>query len=335
MIATIMSMNEYKVLQDALAQRLQKTQFEFGKLYQGKVRDCYEKADKLILVTTDRLSAFDRILCTVPFKGQVLNLLTEWWYNHTSHIIANAKLSVPHPNVMIAKKCRVYPVEFVMRAYMTGSTDTSLYAQYQHGIREVDGCVLEDHLKKNALLPRPLLTPTTKSDVHDEPITLQEIVDRGLMTADELHIVVEKARELFAFGCALADKKGLILVDTKYEFGIDDAGKIVIVDEVHTPDSSRYWLKETYAKRFADGLEPESFDKEILRLWMKQHANPYEDHVLPEIPNEVILQLAARYIELYERITDKKFVINTEAGSVPDAIQHSVMSYFDFYLNGK
>lgn len=310
-----------------LMNKLEYTDFNFGERYQGKVRDCYSHDDKLILITTDRLSAFDRVLCTVPFKGQVLNLLTDWWYQNTSHIIPNAKLVVPHPNVMIAKKCRVFPVEFVMRAYMTGSTDTSLWAQYQKGLREFDGCVLPDNLQKNAELPRYLLTPTTKSDTHDAPITLTEIIEHKLMTQDELNRVSEKARQLFAFGCAHAKKKGLILVDTKYEFGIDEAGKIVIVDEVHTPDSSRYWSAESYSKRFAAGLEPESFDKEILRLWMKEHANPYADEVLPVIPDDIILQLSARYIELYERITDKKFEFSTDQKPISDAIGERVNAY--------
>lgn len=322
-----MQINEQEALRAALPYRLDETHFKIGERYQGKVRDCYALPEQLILVTTDRLSAFDRVLCTVPFKGQVLNLLTDWWYEQTAHIIPNARLSVPHPNVMVAKKCRVFPVEFVMRAYLTGSTDTSLWSQYQHGLRDVDGCILEDGLTKNASLPRALLTPTTKSDTHDEPITLDAIIERGLMTHDELTFVSEKARALFAFGSERAKQKGVMLVDTKYEFGCDAEGQIVVVDEVHTPDSSRYWLADTYAARFTAGVEPESFDKEILRLWMKAHADPYADAVLPVIPLDVILQLAARYIELYERITERQFVLPVIQCSLSDAISKSLLSY--------
>jgi phosphoribosylaminoimidazole-succinocarboxamide synthase len=325
MIVTMLN-DKQQFLKSAMSQRLEETHFSFGALYQGKVRDCYATDNKLILITTDRLSAFDRVLCSVPFKGQVLNLLTDWWYNASTHIIPNAKRAIPHPNVMIAKKCRVFPVEFVMRGYMTGSTDTSLWSQYQKGLREFDGCLLSNQLQKNAKLPRALLTPTTKSDVHDKPITLTDIIDQQLMTKDELQFVADIARALFEFGCAHAATKGLILVDTKYEFGVDDEGQIVIVDEVHTPDSSRYWLEETYQERFADGFEPESFDKEILRLWMKQQVNPYADSTLPTIPDDIILQLAKRYIELYERITDKQFDFS-QPTSLPDVIEQSVLSY--------
>jgi phosphoribosylaminoimidazole-succinocarboxamide synthase len=188
----------------------------------------------------------------------------------------------------------------------------------------VDGCVLADGLKKNAPLPRHLLTPTTKSDEHDEPITLDEITDRGLMTKAELDEVSEKARALFAFGVEHAKQKGLILVDTKYEFGRDAAGNILLVDEVHTPDSSRYWLAENYAARFDADLEPESFDKEILRLWMKAQVDPYKNTALPRIPDDIILQLAARYIELYERLTEKVFPLNDnlyDAAEIERALQ--------------
>lgn len=326
MTVTIMSMNNFALLKNALSHRLAETHLSIGKRYQGKVRDCYTLNDKLVMITTDRLSAFDRVLCTVPYKGQILNALSAWWFDRTSHIVANAKIAIPHPNVMIAKKCTVFPVEFVMRGYMTGSTDTSLWALYQKGLREIDDCVLADHLAKNAKLPRPLLTPTTKSDAHDEPITLKEILERNLMTADELAFVSEKARALYAFGAAIAQEKGLILVDTKYEFGRDDQGNIMLVDELHTSDSSRYWLADNYADHFAKGLEPESFDKEMLRLWMKQHANPYEDAVLPAIPDELILQLAERYVELYERITGTLFIFTQQEDALSDTICDSVLA---------
>lgn len=316
-----------ELLKSALPYRLNDTHFDFAKRYQGKVRDCYTLDDQLVMITTDRLSAFDRVLCTVPFKGQILNLLSAWWFDHTRHIIDNAKITVLHPNVMVAKPCRVFPVEFVMRGYMTGSTDTSLWALYQQGLRAIDDCLLPDHLKKNAALPRPLLTPTTKSTTHDEPVTLADIVERGLMTQDELTFVSQKARELYAFGAALSSKNGLILVDTKYEFGRNALGDIVLVDEIHTPDSSRYWQASTYQERFLTQLEPESYDKEILRLWMKQHADPYKDVELPVVPDEVILQLSARYIDLYERITGETFPLSAPDQALSDTIKQRVLSY--------
>ena len=302
--------NIQAILKKSLPHCLQATHFTIGKRYQGKVRDCYEQEHQLLMVATDRLSAFDRVLCAVPFKGQVLTLLSAWWYEKTRSMVPNALLNIPHPNVMVMKKCKVFPIEFVLRAYMTGSTDTSLYAEYQRGVRQVDGCVLEEGLKKNAKLPHHLLTPTTKSDKHDESITLDEIIERSLMTKAELEEVSNKARALFDFGVWHAKQKGLILVDTKYEFGRDEAGNIVLVDEVHTPDSSRYWLADNYMARFDAGIEPESFDKEILRLWMKAQVDPYKNETLPSIPDDIILQLAARYIELYERLTEKAFPLN-------------------------
>ncbi|EPS66105.1 phosphoribosylaminoimidazole-succinocarboxamide synthase, partial [Genlisea aurea] len=245
----------------------------------GKVRDIYDGGEYLILVTTDRQSAFDRILASIPFKGQVLNETSLWWFHKTQHIIPNAVISSPDRNVTIVKKCSVFPVEFVVRGYLTGSTDTSLWTVYQKGVRSYCGNTLPDGMMKNQKLAANILTPTTKSDDHDVPITPEEIVQRGLMTQADFDAARKAALDLFAFGQRVAYDHGLVLVDTKYEFGKGPDGTVFLIDEVHTPDSSRYWISGTYEERFRNGLEPENIDKEFLRLWFKDRCNPYEDEV--------------------------------------------------------
>lgn len=273
--------------------------------HQGKVRDIFDHGEELLIVTTDRLSAFDRQIATVPGKGRILNLLTLWWYEQIGSLLPNPLISSDTPDSMRVKKCRVFPVEFVVRNYITGSTNTSLWSFYQNGAREYCGNLLPDNLVKNQKLSQPIITPTTKSDLHDEPISPKEIIARGLMSEEQWQYASHKVLEIFKLGAEIADKNGLILVDTKYELGIDPEGKIVILDEVHTPDSSRFWLKESYEKLFAQNLEPESFDKEFIRLWFKQHCDPYADEILPEAPAELIQELARRYEEIYWRLTGK------------------------------
>lgn len=290
----------------------------------GKVRDIYDGGDYLVLVTTDRQSAFDRVLASIPFKGQVLNETSLWWFSKTQHIIPNAVVSSPDRNVTIAKKCVVFPVEFVVRGYVTGSTDTSLWTVYQKGIRNYCGNVLPDDLVKNQMLPANILTPTTKDVDHDVPITPKEIVQRGLMTQADYDKASGAALKLFEYGQCIALEHGLILVDTKYEFGKGSDGSIVLIDEVHTPDSSRYWIADSYEERFRDGLEPENIDKEFLRLWFRDHCNPYEDEVLPEAPEELVSELAWRYILLYETITKSKFEIPTSQEPIHDRISENV-----------
>ncbi|XP_075497856.1 phosphoribosylaminoimidazole-succinocarboxamide synthase, chloroplastic-like [Primulina tabacum] len=281
----------------------------------GKVRDIYDCGDYRVLVTTDRQSAFDRVLASIPFKGQVLNETSLWWFSKTQHIIPNSVVSSPDRNVTIAKKCVVFPVEFVVRGYVTGSTDTSLWTVYQKGIRNYCGNVLLDDLVKNQKLPANILTPTTKDVDHDVPITPKEIVERGLMTQADYDI---------KYGQRIAMEHGLILVDTKYEFGKGSDGSVVLIDEVHTPDSSRYWIADSYEERFRNGLEPENIDKEFLRLWFRDHCNPHEDEVLPEAPKELVSELAWRYILLYETITKSKFEIPTSQESIHDRISANV-----------
>ncbi|KAK7301142.1 hypothetical protein RJT34_12003 [Clitoria ternatea] len=292
----------------------------------GKVRDIYDDGDYLVLVTTDRQSAFDRILASIPFKGQVLNETSLWWFERTKHIVNNAVVSAPDKNVTIARKCSVFPVEFVARGFVTGSTDTSLWTVYNKGVRNYCGNVLPDGMVKNQKLPENILTPTTKAADHDVPVTPDEIIEMGLMTQADYEEVSEKALSLFEYGQQVALEHGLILVDTKYEFGKANDGSIMLIDEVHTPDSSRYWIADSYAERFQNGLEPENIDKEFLRLWFKSHCNPYEDEVLPDAPEDLVCELAWRYIFLYESITKSKFELLLSQEPIHDRISRNVAS---------
>jgi len=279
----------------------------FPGLIRGKVRDRYDLGDKLVLITTDRQSAFDRVLAAVPFKGQVLNQVSAFWFEHTRDIVPNHVIEVPDPNVTIARKCEVFPVEFVMRSYMTGTTSTSIWKNYESGARSYCGHELPDGMVKNQPLPKPLLTPTTKDDLHDELVSAAQVVERGLIDADTWARLEAITGALFARGQQIAAANGLILVDTKYEMGRDADGNIVLIDEIHTPDSSRYWLREGYESRFANGEEPENIDKEFLRRWFVDHCDPYHDEVLPEAPAELVAELSHRYIQLFEMITGTLF----------------------------
>lgn len=274
----------------------------------GKVRDSYTTADKIILITTDRQSAFDRILASIPFKGQVLNQTSAWWFEQTKNIIPNFLLDVPDPNVVVGKKCVVFPMEIIVRGYLTGSTDTSVWMNYQKGVRDFCGNKLTEGMVKNQKFSMPIVTPSTKFEKHDRNLSKNEILAEHFATVAEFDYISAKALELFAFGQKVAAAHGLILVDTKYEFGKDEDGKITLIDEIHTPDSSRYWLAETYSQRIAEGKEPDNIDKEFLRLWFKDHCDPYHDEELPEAPRELIVELASRYIKLYEMITGRQFV---------------------------
>ncbi|ERN02930.1 phosphoribosylaminoimidazole-succinocarboxamide synthase, chloroplastic [Amborella trichopoda] len=303
---------------------LQKTVPGLKTKTRGKVRDVYDGGDYLVLVTTDRQSAFDRVLASIPFKGQVLNETSTWWFDRTQHIVQNAVISVPDENVTIAKKCSVFPVEFVVRGFVTGSTDTSLWMVYSKGIRHYCGNVLLDGLVKNQKLATNILTPTTKGIDHDIPVTPDQIIGQGLMTKDEFDEASHKALQLFEYGQHVALEHGLILVDTKYEFGKDSDGSLCLIDEVHTPDSSRYWIAHSYEERIKNGLEPENVDKEFLRLWFKDHCNPYEDKVLPVAPEELVCELAWRYIFLFETITRTQFKVPQLEEPIHDRISRNV-----------
>lgn len=273
----------------------------------GKVRDSYDLGDKMLLVTTDRQSAFDRVLASVPFKGQVLNQVSAYWFDRTSDIVPNHVISIPDPCATLAVKCDVYPVEFIVRGYLTGSTSTSAWTLYSNGDRNICGNILPDGMVKNQKFPEPIVTPTTKSEEHDESITPGEIVERGLMTGEEWDQASSIALKLFARGMELAAENGLILVDTKYELGRNRNGEMVLVDEIHTPDSSRYWLADSYEERLSKGLEPQNIDKEFLRLWFRDNCDPYADRELPRAPDDLVVELSRRYIQLYEMITGREF----------------------------
>lgn len=280
-----------------------------GTKYEGKVRDTYDLGEiATVIVTTDRQSAFDRHLASIPFKGQVLNETSAWWMRHTTHIVPNALIDVPDPNVSVMQKCTVFPVEFVCRGFMTGSTETSLWTHYKNGEREYCGNTFPDGMKKNERLAHNVITPTTKAADHDVPISPQEIVAQGLMSQEDWDATSKAALALFAFGQEEALKRGLLLVDTKYEFGKDTEGTILLVDEIHTPDSSRYWIADGYQERLAAGQEPQNIDKEFLRLWFRANCDPYKDETLPEAPAELVKELSRRYILLYQMITGEEFV---------------------------
>lgn len=296
------------IIKSHVESTLDKTNLPYPDRREGKVRDSYVLDEKrMLFVTTDRLSAFDRILTSIPFKGRVLNLTSAWWFNITGHIIDNHLLSIPHPNVAIVQRCTPCKVEFVVRGYMTGSTDTSLWTHYKNGERTYCGNKLPEGMKKNQKLPHAIITPTTKDEVHDRPISPQEIVESGLMTQAQWDSASASAMKLFEYGTREAKKRNLILVDTKYEMGISQDGKLMLIDEIHTPDSSRFWIADSYEQRIASGEEPQSLDKEFIRLWFRQVCDPYHDEVLPKPPQDLIVELSLRYIDAYERITGKTF----------------------------
>ena len=303
---------------------LTETNLPNGSKKTGKVRDQYDLGDKVALITTDRQSAFDRILASVPFKGQVLNLTSAWWFDQTKDIIPNQVIDVPDPNVTLAKKCDVFPIEFVVRGYITGSTSTSLWTVYNNGNRTYCGNDLPEGLVKNQKLDDNMLTPTTKEEHHDRPIAPDEIVNEGWMTQEDWDYCSKKALELFAFGQKKAAENEMILVDTKYEMGRDANGKIMLIDEIHTPDSSRYWLAKTYDERMASGQEPQNIDKEFLRLWFLDNCDPYNDKILPEAPEELVTELSNRYIYLYETITDEVFPFPASEKPVNERINENL-----------
>ena len=280
-----------------------------GPKTQGKVRDIYHQGDQLVLVTTDRLSAFDRILGLVPYKGQVLNQLAAFWFEQTHEIVPNHLLDLPDPNVAVVRACTPLPVEVVVRGYISGVTQTALWYRYSQGERNIYGIDFPDGLHKNDPLPTPVITPTTKArdGGHDERITSAEIVESGLVDAKLWEQVCEGAIAIFQRGQAIAQRGGLILVDTKYEFGVDEEGKLTLIDEVHTPDSSRFWLADSYASRHSAGEEPENFDKEFIRLYYVAQGYRGDGEPFP-LPDELALQAAERYITTYEMLTGRAFV---------------------------
>jgi phosphoribosylaminoimidazole-succinocarboxamide synthase len=299
-----------EVLKSALATPLAATDFpRLGKKYEGKVRDNYTLSDgRRVLITTDRISAFDHVLGTLPLKGQVLNFVAAWWFEQTKHLVPNHVLSVPDPNALLAQECQPLPVEMVVRAYLTGTTSTSIWVHYERGAREFCGHHLPEGMKKHQRLPEPLLTPSTKAahGDHDVSASREEILKLTGMPAAEFDQAAEYALTLFREGQRICSERGLILVDTKYELGKTPDGKIVVIDEIHTPDSSRFWYENTYAERFTSGRDPESFDKEYVRRWLVEQGFRGEG-AIPPIPDDVKIQAVLRYIEAVERITGMTF----------------------------
>jgi phosphoribosylaminoimidazole-succinocarboxamide synthase len=284
--------------------------------YDGKVRDCFIDAARgeRIIVVTDRLSAFDAVVGTIPFKGQVLNQLAQFWFDRTRAIAANHMLRVPDPNVMIARECEPLPVELVMRAYLTGVTSTSIWKAYETGARRFCGHALPDGMRKNQPLPQPILTPSTKAAKgdHDVSVSRDELLAMGRISPALFDRAAELAAALFAEGQRHAAARGLILADTKYEIGLDrsrPAGdQLVVIDEIHTPDSSRYWYASDYEARLAAGDEPRSLDKEYVRRWLANEARWSGDGPPPVMPDDVRVEAARRYIASYEMVTGQTFV---------------------------
>lgn len=279
----------------------------FGKKQQGKVRDIYIKNDQRIFITTDRQSAFDKVLGFIPFKGQVLTQLSAFWFDKTKDIIQNHLISVPDPNVLLVKECKLIPVEMVVRGYITGVTDTSIWGSYEKGERIIYGIKFPEGLKKNQKLPENVITPTTKATSgHDQRLTEKEILQKKIVSPKLWKQMKAAALALFERGQKICEKAGIILVDTKYEFGLNNKEKLILIDEIHTPDSSRYWIKKTYLKRFKKGLEPESYDKEPLRIWFKEQGYMGKGKP-PKMPPEFLAKMSMSYMGIYEKITGKKF----------------------------
>lgn len=303
---------------------------ELPNRYNGKVRENYDLADgSRIIIATDRLSAFDVILTAIPFKGQVLTQTARYWFEETADICPNHVLAYPDPNVVIGTRLDILPVEIVVRGYLAGTTSTSILTKYRKGERAMYGITLPDGLKDNEKLPEPIITPTSKAfdGGHDEPLSGEEILAQGLLTAEQWETVSRYALSLFARGQAHAAERGLILVDTKYEFGTDKNGRIVLADEIHTPDSSRYWIADSYEESFAKGGRPASFDKDFVRAWVTERCDPYKDPI-PEIPRDLVEQTSKVYIQAFEQITGKTFVPDFSGATVLDRIRNNLRPYF-------
>ncbi|GAB1364250.1 phosphoribosylaminoimidazolesuccinocarboxamide synthase [Rhodobacter sp.] len=309
---------------------------ELPKPYFGKVRDCYDlppsaeaPEGRRLLISSDRISAFDRILAAIPLKGQVLTQTARYWFDATADLCPNHVLSYPDPNAVLGRRLNILPVEIVVRGYLAGTTSTSILTQYKTGARAMYGHTLPDGLRDNQALPQAIITPTSKAfdGGHDEPLTAAEIVQQGLLTQKQWDEVSAYALALFARGQKMAAERGLILVDTKYEFGTDGTGQILLADEIHTPDSSRYWIASGYAQALRDGSRPPSFDKDVIRAWVVARCDPYKDPI-PEIPAEMIARTAQVYIDAYEAITGQRFVPDTSGATPLDRVRSNLAPFF-------
>jgi phosphoribosylaminoimidazole-succinocarboxamide synthase len=323
-------------IQAILDSRLTDATFtQLPNLQRGKVRESYDLPDgRRVMISTDRQSAFDKVLAAVPYKGQVLNQTARFWFEHTADICPNHVIDYPDPNVTVGRRLTMLPVEMVVRSYLTGSTNTSIWPMYERGERVMYGHRLPDSLSKNEALPETILTPTTKAADHDAPITAAELVEQGLVTAAQWDELATRSLALFARGQEIAARNGLILVDTKYEFGLDDNGVITLADEVHTPDSSRYWMADNYKERLAKGQEPDSLDKEFLRLWVNERCDPYNEPI-PEIPPETLITFSDKYIRLYELVTGHQFQKPTPGKSVRDRVEANLRLAFPEYFENE
>jgi phosphoribosylaminoimidazole-succinocarboxamide synthase len=298
--------------------------------YRGKVRENYDLRDGTrVLIATDRISAFDRILAVIPLKGQVLTQTARFWFEATQRLCPNHVIEYPDPNVLVCKRLSMMPVEIVVRDYLAGTTSTSILQMYKKGSRAMYGHRFPEGLRDNQKLPQTIITPTTKAEQgeHDAPLSGEEILARKLLTEKQWREVSEKALALFACGREIAARRGLILVDTKYEFGFDENGVIVLADEVHTPDSSRYWLSASYPARFAAGEPPETLDKDFIRRWVAERCDPYAGPI-PEIPREVILQASAKYVEVYQQLTGQELELPDLAVPPLTRIRGNLRKYF-------
>jgi phosphoribosylaminoimidazole-succinocarboxamide synthase len=298
--------------------------------YRGKVRDNYDLPDgRRLIIATDRLSAFDLNIAAIPFKGQVLTQIARFWFDSTAEICPNHVIGYPDPNVLLCQRLDILPVEIVVRDYLAGTTATSVWSMYQAGRREIYGLHFPDGLRENEKLPQTILTPTTKAKEgeHDAPVTEAEILGSGMLTRAQWEEVAAKALALFARGRDIAAGRGLILVDTKYEFGLDRDGRILLADEIHTPDSSRYWFAESYPGRFAAGEPPDSFDKDFVRRWVAARCDPYRDPI-PPIPRDIIAEAARIYISVFETITGEGFAAAQPDTPVLERIRANLRRFF-------
>jgi len=303
---------------------------ELPKYYRGKVRENYDLPDgNRVIISTDRLSAFDRILTCIPYKGQVLTETARYWFEQTKDICPNHVVSYPDPNVVIGKRLDILPVEIVVRGYLAGTTGTSILTLYKKGERHMYGVTFPEGMRDNQVLPEPIITPTSKEfdGGHDGQLTAAEIIEKKLLTEAQWQTLSAYALALFKRGQEIAAERGLILVDTKYEFGTDENGTIILADEIHTPDSSRYWIAESYEQAFQNGTRPQSFDKDFVRAWVAERCDPYKD-AIPEIPQELVEQTSKVYIEAFERITGKAFQPDDSGNSPIERVRKNLEPFF-------
>lgn len=300
---------------------------QLGDVYKGKVRDNYSKDGRRIIVVSDRLSAFDRVITLIPFKGQVLNQMAKFWFDKTEDIVGNHVIEFPDPNVVTAKECKPLPVEMVVRGYLTGVTSTSVWNHYEKGGRNFCGNVLPDGMKWNQKFDKPIITPSTKAEHgdHDESVAPEVLFERTDLTSEQFAHLSDVALKLFARGQEIAAAQGIILVDTKYEFGMTPDGEIVLIDEIHTPDSSRFWYSDEYQKNFENEEEQKKIDKEYLRRWLAD-AGFKGDGEVPTVPDDIKIETARRYIEAYELITGLPF--EAEVGNVSARLSQNLSKYF-------